>query len=190
MRPFLYLIGASGSGKSTALSQALSDAHGTIITPEPKEPIVAHTRYDSGAIQLGYERRGFSGTDTLPLNAQPRAAQMVYRTTAPAIIAEGDRLANAGFFRIIQQAGFDLTVAFIDVDDETAAARRGERDHAMTDSFTKGRDTKARTLALTWTPFDWWIDGNAPIADIASKLQEHPAIQIALAQSDDIQPTG
>lgn len=174
MRPLLYLIGPSGSGKTTTLSAALGPLH----RAELAKPL-AHIRYPSGAVQLGATRAPFGGTDALPMNANPKAIQFLRETDAPALIAEGDRLANAPFFQAAIDAGWDLTIYLLDLPEEEAARRRNERRHAMSATFVKGRRTKVENIARAWPDKTTRIDATQPIGTLADIIRAHPAVQIA-----------
>lgn len=174
MRPLLYVMGPPGSGKTTALRLALEG------TPyEGREEPLRHMVYGSGAIQLGMDRETFGGTDALPMNVNPTAIQFLHETEAPALIAEGDRLANGPFFLAAVEAGWHLTIAYIHVSEQTAQARRKSRGTAQNEAWTAGRYTKVRNLAVEWKRCVWKIDGRRPPEDIAARLQTHRAVEIA-----------
>lgn len=173
MRPFLYLIGPSGSGKTTAMTLALGTPGESRVKP------IGHTVYPSGAIQLGVERPTFGGTDALPLDVNPKAIQFLHETEAPALIGEGDRLANSKFFRAALEAGWELTIAYLDTPEELARQRRLKRGSTYRESWAKGRHTKARRLADEWGRLVWRLDGRKRPEDIAARLRQHPAIQLA-----------
>jgi energy-coupling factor transporter ATP-binding protein EcfA2 len=170
-RPCLYIIGPSGSGKSTLMKHLTA---GIPFATDPGPP--AHIIYRGGAVELGTARDGFRGTDALPLNISPRAVSFVRYTTAPALLAEGVRLAHRGFFTAVLDAGFDLTLAVLDLDPETAAERRAERHHPMSASFVKGRATKTIRLAEEWKPYVLHLDARETTEAIALHLIDHPAI--------------
>lgn len=174
MRPFLYLIGPSGAGKTTCLAAALEPVKGSVIG----KPF-AHTIYASGAIQLGKMRAPFGGTDALPMDAITRVEPWLRQTGAPAVIAEGDRLANDRFFKAVIEAGWELTVVYLAVSSEKAHERRDQRGSAYSQDWAKGRHTKANNLACKWVAPAWWLDGHESVESIAERLRAHPAIQIA-----------
>jgi energy-coupling factor transporter ATP-binding protein EcfA2 len=175
-RPLLYVIGPSGSGKSTLVRHLLGD----LTRAELKDPI-GHILYRSGAIQLGTNRTTFSGTDALPLNVNPKAIRFIQETSAPAVIAEGDRLANDKFFDAAIKAGWDLTIVYLSITDDECARRRSERHHAMSPSFVKGRATKSVNLYRRWQASAnvLILNANRAPEDIARELTSHPAVRIA-----------
>lgn len=174
MRPMLYLIGPSGSGKTTAMKFAL-DGLDAVAKAQP----IMHQTYTSGVVQLGMDRETFGGTDALPLDANPKAIRFLQETAAPAVIGEGDRLANDKFFRAALEAGYALTIAYLDTPEPIARQRRLERGSTYRESWAKGRHTKARNLAERWGRMVWRIDGRKTPEEIAARLREHSAIQMA-----------
>jgi len=180
MKQFLYLIGVPGSGKTTLLHAAL---HGATRTVE-RFPF-AHTIYAGGAlVELGQARDAFGGTDVLPLNVQPVVtAWLDKQCPYPAIVAEGDRLANASFFEAARDMGWVLTVAYLRTPDDLAASRRQARGSHQNAAWVKGRITKVRQLAYQYATADWTLDGGLPVAILARQLQTHPVL-MALAQKE------
>jgi len=139
----LYVIGAPGSGKTTALRHVLEPFSKEVINLPPKV-----TYYEAGAlVQIGYDRGTFSGTDTLAMNAQPRILQALDDYRWDNVVAEGDRLANVGFFEGVRAIGYDLTVAYMDTPLAMAAERREMRGSDQNQSWVNGRITKAHRLA-------------------------------------------
>jgi hypothetical protein len=172
-RPFLYLIGAPGSGKTTAITLAC----GTPLL-EQRSGIVRYQVYVPGGIQLGGNRETHGGTDTLPLNVQPQAIRFCATTGAAGIVAEGDRLANDAFFQAIRDAGWDLTVAYTDVSREEADRRCAGRATTQNPAWRTGRHTKVERLAMRWSDPRWWFPEDLTPAEIAARLRTHPAIRV------------
>jgi adenylate kinase len=87
-----YIVGYPGSGKTTALTNAIeSRVLHTHIKP------FKHVHYENGMLQIGAERAWYGGTDALPLNAQPHVLKWLSGAFDKTILAEGDRLANGKF---------------------------------------------------------------------------------------------
>jgi len=170
----IYLIGAPGSGKSTALKRALEIKHWG--DPVQKLEPIPHLDYGAGCIQLGRVREtGFSGTDALGMAINPRAIEFVESQPAPIIVGEGDRLANAGFLSAADRSGV-LTLIWLDVPPEVARQRARERaihlgTKEQTDSWWKGRYTKTSRLAGGWPHIR--IDGTAPAEHVAQSLADY-----------------
>lgn len=148
---FLYLFGAPGSGKSTLVRELTK---GLRCNPEkkPLAHLVWEARRRNGAvIELGGRRASFSGTDVMPLNIQPRAKAFMEAQPAPLMFAEGDRLANEGFFEAVLAAGYALSPVYVDPPPDVAHAwRQGRAERlgkAQDESWVKGRISKARGLA-------------------------------------------
>lgn len=149
----LYLIGQPGSGKST-LAAALTGDLPSEVWPKP----FAHTIWiapGARVLELGVRRETFSGTDTLGMSVQPLAVEWIGRCGCDFVLAEGDRLANDGFFNAALAAGYSLRLLRLMVSSEVAAHRRAARAHALgtklqNDGWLKGRVSKVRNLAVRW----------------------------------------
>lgn len=176
-RPLFYLIGQPGAGKTTLLREVLAGLSGR----QERQPF-AHIVYDGGGVQLGAERAGFGGTDALALNVQPLVTTWLAQTAAPAIVAEGDRLANERFFQAARSLGWDLTVAWLATPDSIAEARRAARGSTQQAAWVNGRRTKVARLAQHWTPLEWILDGGLPVEMLAERIRQHPAIALLLGQ--------
>lgn len=173
----LYIIGAPGAGKTTALRHAL----GLIPRTEQDKP-VPHIVYpgNPGGIQLGAERGKFAGTDAMAMNIQPAVLKWLETRPAQWIVAEGDRLANDAFFAGAKARGYDLSVVYLDCPPEVAEARRLKRAAngiPQNRIWVKGRETKVRRLAELWAPLNWWIDAGPPVDQVAQSLLRHPVLQ-------------
>lgn len=150
----IYVIGAPGSGKSSAVLRAIELAHWE--TPTQLLTPIPHLDYGAGCIQLGKVREtGFSGTDALGMAINPKAIEFISSRPANVVLGEGDRLANAGFLSAADSAGV-LTIVWLDVAPEVARARARERairlgTKEQTESWWKGRYTKTSRLAGGWS---------------------------------------
>jgi hypothetical protein len=169
----IYLIGAPGSGKSTAVRRAIEIARWGEPTERPKP--IPHLDYGAGCIQLGRVREtGFSGTDALGMAVNPRAIEFIESRPATIVIAEGDRLANSGFLTAADRAGV-LSLVWLDVPPEVARDRARRRAHLLgtreqSDAWWKGRYTKVSRLAGGWPHIR--IDGTADPETVAQKLAD------------------
>jgi shikimate kinase len=169
----IYIIGAPGSGKSTAVKRALELVYWGQPT-QRLEPI-PHVDYGAGCIQLGKVRdTGFSGTDALGMGINPRAIEFIKSRPAAVIIGEGDRLANAAFLTAADQAGV-LTLVWLDVAPEVARERAQQRalllgTKEQTESWWKGRYTKTARLAGGWPHIR--IDATQPAEHVAQDLAD------------------
>lgn len=169
---FLYLIGMPGSGKTTVLARALSD----LPCVQERVPF-KHIRYPGG-VQLGEVREGFSGTDALAMNAQPGVLVWLRRSEFPAVVAEGDRLANASFFHELRLQGWELTVAYLRVPIDIGSTRsQSVRRTYQSPAWFRGRATKVERLATDFVSRDWVLDARLPPDVLAARLAEHPVIQ-------------
>lgn len=170
MNHLLYLIGIPGAGKTSLLRAVLAGLEGV-----PDEGPPAHVRYPGG-VMIGRERDGFGGTDALPLNVQPVVIQWLQHLDVPAVVAEGDRLANERFFRAVSAQGWRLSVVYLDVPTWIAAERRCRRGSNQDPAWIRGRESKVALLADRWSDPKWWLDGMQPLEQLAGRLREHPAI--------------
>jgi ribose 1,5-bisphosphokinase PhnN len=167
----IYLIGAPGAGKTTLMRAITANRpHSTMKTPIP------HMLYH-GAIQLGTERAAFSGTDALPMNVQPAAEDFIAGYPARLILAEGDRLGNAKFFRAVKRAGYALTVLHLDVSASVLDQRRRERGSNQDASWMKGRETKVLNLAIDWCEPENVLNGHRSVEELAGRISRLPAMK-------------
>jgi hypothetical protein len=151
---FVYLVGVPGAGKSTvaAALRRLSPAYMTHEEPVP------HMVMERGGLpwyaELGRVRKDFSGTDALSMDIITKAIPWVGSHPYRRMFAEGDRLANDRFFEAVKAAGYDLTVAFLDVDRDVLEERRARRaaqvGKAQNETWLKGRESKVRHLYEKW----------------------------------------
>ena len=184
-KDLIYLIGVPGAGKTTLMSALLSPlVEGANVRRKP----LLHTIYPNGLIQLGATREAFGGTDALPMNVQPIALQFLRDTDAPAIIAEGDRLANGKFFTGAALAGWSVQVLLANVPLDIAAKRRQQRGSRQKASWVAGRVTKVRRLWEEWgSGPDAALDTTRPAVDVASDLIEGNAcVRRALGVEHDM----
>lgn len=148
---FFYLIGEPGAGKTTLLQYVLRHCH---YQPATK-PFAHGVIYGEGwraAAELGPRRAGgFAGTDGLSMSVQPKVVDWLSLQPYDRVIAEGDRLANQGFFESVRSAGYDLVVALLETPSHVAAARRSDRARQLgkpeqDDTWLRGRITKIQNL--------------------------------------------
>lgn len=157
---FVYLIGEPGIGKTTLLARLIG---ASVDRREPVTDPIPHIRLNNGAgAVVGAERGVFSGTDTLPLNVQPRAVEWVRSAPYPLMFAEGDRLANDGFFEAVCLAGYALNVVVLK-GSRLAATRRAERaakvGKVQNPTWVQGRITKTDRLAARWATRVFALEG-------------------------------
>lgn len=153
MSHFLYLLGAPGSGKSSLVRALSTSARG--VAHKKPFPHIEWAAPGGEVVELGARREKFSGTDALPMNTQPRAVAYVDAHPGPLLLAEGDRLANDGFFKAVQAAGYTFTLVWLDPPGEWMATRRAERverdgGRLQNESWIRGRESKVNRLGLEW----------------------------------------
>ena len=134
-----------------------------------------------GGVQLGAQRDQFPGTDTLSMSVQKAAMTWAETTKEVAAVAEGDRLANIGFFQCLVRSGCDLTVAFLKVSPELALERRNCRGSLQDSTWLQSRETKVLNLVKQCEEEKIALlvmDGSLGIAQLAERLKKQPAIQL------------
>jgi hypothetical protein len=174
----LYAIGQPGSGKTTAFRELTADAEGHVQYNKPI-PYIWHQWGAGGVWEIGKRREGgFGGTDALGYTVQPLVVQWLNDMKPERVIAEGDRLANDGFFRAVLDLGYDLTIVLIDIPDDVAATRRAARTARLATkpqnpTWLKGRVTKVRNLLHTWSAYIQVYDGRRSPSDLAAQVRKH-----------------
>lgn len=153
----LYLIGVPGSGKTTAMRGALA-LLGLHRHPASSVPFAAElllrtrtvgpsARVDHFGYHLGRERHPFGGTDTLPMNVQPKVLAWMADLALPSVVVgEGDRLGNGAFLDAARALGWQVQLVHLDVPSTVAEARRGARGTTQNATWLRGRHTKVARL--------------------------------------------
>lgn len=169
----IYVVGAPGSGKTTATASALARLGWG--SPEQRETPIPHMDYGLSRIQLGRQRdNGFAGTDALGMAINPRAVEFIKTSPAEIVVAEGDRLANRAFLDAASETG-SLTLVWIDTAPNLAIPRARERAAILgvepqNVTWWKGRYTKVARLVGGREHVR--IDGGAEPDVVAQKLSE------------------
>lgn len=164
----LYIVGIPGSGKSALMAELVKGRRRRVHA----NPFV-HTVYEGGLVQLGRERLGHSGTDALSMSVQPQVLAALETGVWPAVLAEGDRLANRAFFGAARMRGYLVDLVLLDTPPELAAERRGARGTEQDETWVKGRVTKVeglRDLAKIV------LDGALPLSELAAELATNPVL--------------
>lgn len=145
MSDLLYLTGAPGAGKSTLM--------GALTAGCERSPATAglpHDHLTRGgelvAAEAGHWRPGFPGTDTLALNAHPQALAWIANAPHELVLAEGDRLATAGFLQAARSAGYGCHLASLTVPSGVLDARCAARGSTQNPAWRRGRATKTERL--------------------------------------------
>lgn len=149
----LYIIGAPGSGKSTAMAHLLEGwAIGPYLKWTSREMFghyLEHPEKGRGAY-LGHLRPEYPGTDALSLSAGPRVVEWLEALPLLGldwVFGEGTRLSHMGFLAALAEAT-DLTLVYLEVDPDVAAQRRVARGgKQLSDKFCKIATSKATNVA-------------------------------------------
>ena len=155
----LYIIGGSGSGKSTAMGRVL-EATGVTLGPhevfwsthfpERKVPATVHLRghYFTGGAYLGLMRDEFPGADGLD-NASGPVLREWLETARPLpelILGEGLVFSSEASLKAFHQHT-DLLVLYMHAPPDEIARRQASRTHKLTAAWVEQTATRARNLA-------------------------------------------
>lgn len=139
------------------------------MTSEPSQPF-AHRIYADGVVELGRRRStGFSGTDALGMSVITRVEPWLADLEAPVLFGEGDRLANARFFRAAQARG-PLEVVLLEDPAGLASARRAQRGSNQKPAWLRGRESKVFNLAAEWATRIFYADETPDV--LGARLRE------------------
>lgn len=150
----VYIIGGPGTGKST-LMDSLVPALGLHWLPDRRvwREIWVNPLSYSGELEdldgycLGKHRKGFAGTDALSLSASPRAKEWLDATELPDwVLGEGMRLGHPTFLAHLAIVT-DLTVVYLEAENDTTRMRLANRGHQFEDSFVQAARTRAYNAA-------------------------------------------
>jgi hypothetical protein len=141
-----YVIGVPGAGKTTVVTEALSVWRHPVVHQKP----FLHVEYIPQVLaQLGGPRPGgFGGTDALSMSVQPKVLQWLQDQPYRVVIGEGDRLANASFFKSVMTMGVQLIVVYLhtDLTRKQMQARYEARNSHQNETWIRSRYTKVKNL--------------------------------------------
>ena len=160
----LYLIGAPGVGKTTALAAAVAPwGPGTTVT----EPF-RYQLWDGGRWLLGSLERG---TDCLANDVAPRLLRHLQAQRPQLVVGEGQRLANNGFFGVVAAMDYDVRVLWLDAPERTSAARAaGRGGRTQHPAWARGRATATESVASRWCTFRDRINADTTVATVARQV--------------------
>lgn len=190
MKALLYLIGAPGVGKSSLMAELTAGcARYERLTPLPHDVLLDPDGVPVAA-ELGRRRERFSGTDALAMNVSPAACAWLRdgNPWAELVLAEGDRLAHAGFLRAAADGGYVVTLAHLTADQDTLDRRCAERGSAQSPTWRRGRTTKAANLAARFPALTLTLDAaHESPAELAAILRAAvPALAALPEGSHDV----
>lgn len=160
----VYLMGEPASGKTSVMREIVSGLQFEVVN----KPFT-HTIYENGFIQLGKDRNPFGGTDTLPMNVQPKVISWLSSTSYPVVLGEGDRLTNSKFFDAVLRSEYDLALWYIATPQWVSKQRRMKRNTKQNETWAKGRRSKVIGLINYVSP-KRILNGTDASYDMASKV--------------------
>jgi hypothetical protein len=164
----IYVVGAPGSGKSTLMAALTAGCtRHPVDQPVPHDVLTAGDRQPLGA-ELGRRRTTFSGTDALAMSVSPAAKAWVATHPYGLVLAEGDRLAHMGFLTAAADAGYRVTLVYLQADPDLVDARCAARGSTQDPTWRAGRATKAHRLGASASEAGYRVlllDAAAPTAE-------------------------
>lgn len=186
MSNVLLLVGEPGAGKSTLFAEAFGFCRRKIVDHKTIGGPAREWLYRDGedspiAVELGAREGrhpiGYPGTDAMSMAAIVKVDTWLREPgedEAPAIVAEGTRLANFRFVKACLESGHNLTVVLLHGAAD-AYARRQERGSDQNAQWLKGRQTAAanfyRLAVETMNVNTKLIRTATPLKDAAFKLR-------------------
>lgn len=144
----LYLVGEPGSGKTTLMSKLTEGLTRILLEDQPKREVLFDKKGSPVALELGYRKGTFSGTDALGMTVIEQAVPWLYRADFPIVLAEGARLANTRFLAAALDAGFETHLFLLDHPKIEAWRTKRERQlgKAQNPTWVAGARTRAHNL--------------------------------------------
>ena len=145
----LYLVGEPGAGKTTLMKKLTAGfERAEVPGDQPRREVLFDKRGTPVAVELGYRKGTFSGTDALGMTVIEQAVPWLYRAELPLVLAEGARLANKRFLSSAVDAGFDVHLFLLDHPsiERWRAKRERELGKAQNPKWVAGARTRAHNL--------------------------------------------
>lgn len=145
----LYVAGAPGTGKSTAV-RLLREQWDCDVMRHETVPHVRLRHPVSGrpvGVELGVPRENFPGTDALSMSISPYALQWLSTAYYPFAMGEGARLATRPFLGGLASQGVRTTLVLLKADQELLDERWRLRGAKQNPSWRKGAATRATGVA-------------------------------------------
>ena len=167
MNPLLvYIVGPPGVGKTAVMAELTAGCR-RVAASKPIGHESLLNRRGLVGIELGLRREAFSGTDALAMNAQPAASAWIQTRPHDLLLAEGARLATAGFLYGVRASGYRVAIIQLTVPEEVLEARRAERGSDQDPRWMRGATTRAQRICQRMA-----LDANVwPVSALASPTE-------------------
>lgn len=163
----LYLAGAPGTGKSTAM-RLIREQWDCDLMGHEAVPHVRLRHPLSGrpvGVELGVPRESFPGTDALSMSISPHALAFLSAAYYPFAMGEGARLATRPFLGGLASRGVRTTLVLLKADQELLDERWRLRGAKQNPSWRKGAATRAAGIG-TWFRAHLGQDGFHQLVEI------------------------
>jgi GTPase SAR1 family protein len=145
------MCGEPASGKSTIMRKFISGLQGTGIVK--KEGLVAYTEFAEDRVIVAgiYDEAVFSGTDRTAKSCGPKFRDWLAAKNSDSdyddwtFYWEGERFSNSKFFDFFRDECSDVTIYYLNADEETLNERNANRSN-QNSSWRKGMATRMRNL--------------------------------------------
>ena len=166
----LWLVGAPGIGKTTALRHVFDGGFASFV-PKPKWTIAPPV-----ALAGHYTGTTFDGGDTVPYNGAEDCllfwlTNLRTRPDLRLTVFDGDRFSSAGSLERVRSSGVRCCCVLLTVPGAVLEARRAARGAKQASSWALGRATKASRFYEKFGEADrLQINADAPPQQVAAQM--------------------
>jgi hypothetical protein len=149
------LCGSPAAGKSTVMRKFIANLKDEGVVQ--KEGLVVYTRFEEDKVFVAgiYDEAVFSGTDRTAKSCGPKYREWLAAKNADpeyddwAFYAEGERVSNSKFFDFFVNECPNVTLYFLEADENTLNQRNAERSN-QNETWRKGMATRMRNLRANY----------------------------------------